>query len=85
MWGYSWLGRRLAEGDRPADERLAQWIDTYSSDEFAELAAWCREVVDEVAADAGPDTRAQMREAFLTSSRYELAFWEMAWREEPPL
>src|SRR5439155_5869476 len=85
MWGYSWLGRKLAEGERPADERLARWIDMYASDEFAQLAEWCRDVTDEVAADAGTGVRERMREAFLTSSRYELAFWEMAWRQEAPL
>ena len=42
MWGYSWLGKQLAEGPRPAEERCARWIDMYASDEFAELAAWCR-------------------------------------------
>ena len=85
MWGYSWLGRKLAEGEPPADERLARWIDMYASDEFAQLAEWCRDVTDEVAADAGTGVRERMREAFLTSSRYELAFWEMAWRQEAPL
>jgi thiaminase/transcriptional activator TenA len=85
MWGYSWLGKRLAEREPPADRRLARWIETYASDEFAQLADWCREVTDAVAADAGTEVRARMVEAFLTSSRYELAFWEMAWREEPPL
>ena len=82
MWGYSWLGRKLAEGERPTDERLARWIEMYASDEFAQLAEWCRELTDDAAADAGPDVRRRMREAFLTSSRYELAFWDMAWRQE---
>jgi thiaminase (transcriptional activator TenA) len=85
MWGYSWLGKRLADGERPADERLARWIEMYASDEFAQLADWCREVTDAAAEGAGAEGRARMCEAFLTSSRYELAFWEMAWREEPPL
>jgi thiaminase len=26
-----------------------------------------------------------MTDAFLTSSRYELAFWDASWRKEPPL
>ncbi len=85
MWAYSELGRRLAERSRTAEERYAQWIDMYASDEFAELAGWCRELVDTAAADRGEDGRRRMREAFLTSSRYELAFWEASWREEPPL
>lgn len=82
MWGYSWLGQELARQPRPADPRFAAWIDSYSAAEFAELAGWCRSLVDRVAEGAGPAARARMREAFLTSSRYELAFWEMAWRQE---
>jgi thiaminase/transcriptional activator TenA len=77
MWGYSEIGQRLAERGRPADERCAAWIDAYADPEFAELAAWCRDLVDRQAADAGPAVRDRMREAFLVSSRYELAFWDV--------
>jgi thiaminase (transcriptional activator TenA) len=80
MWGYSWLGRRLGEGPRPSEERCARWIDTYASDEFAELADWCRGACDTVSGDAGPDGRERMRRTFVTCSRYELDFWEAAWR-----
>ena len=82
MWGFSEIGLALAAGPRPADHRLAAWIDSYADPEFAALASWCRELVDAVAADAGPATRAAMEAAFITSSRYELAFWEMAWTAE---
>jgi thiaminase/transcriptional activator TenA len=78
MWGYSELGLRLAERARPADERYADWIEMYASDEFAELAAWCRDLTDRI---EGGD-RGRMGRAFATSSRYELAFWEMAWSGE---
>ena len=80
MWGYSELGQRLAQQPPPTEERYARWIAMYSSEEFAELARWCRELCDEAAADAGKDTRTRMREAFIASSRYELDFWESAWR-----
>jgi thiaminase (transcriptional activator TenA) len=85
MWGYSELGRSLAAGGRPAEERYARWIDMYADEDFAELARWCREACDAAAEGAGEGVRARMREAFLTSVRYELAFWEASWREEPPL
>jgi thiaminase/transcriptional activator TenA len=85
MWGYSDLGRALAARGRPAEERYARWIDMYADEEFAELARWCREACDAAADGAGEEARARMREAFLTSARYELAFWEASWREEPPL
>jgi thiaminase (transcriptional activator TenA) len=77
MWGFSEIGQRLAERGRPADERCAEWIDAYADPEFASLAGWCRELVDRLAEDAGPATRERMREAFLVSSRYELAFWDV--------
>jgi len=82
MWGFSEIGRRLAEGARPVDQRYAAWIDMYASQEFAELSAWCRELVDRVAADSGEQVRQRMEIAFVMSSRYELAFWEMAWQLE---
>lgn len=79
MWGYAEVGGRLAERGRPEHDLYARWIDMYAGDEFGRLAEWCRDVCDE-AAETG-DRRA-MREAFLASSRHELAFWEMAWRLE---
>ena len=82
MWGFSEIGRRLAERGLPGDRRYASWIEMYASEEFAELARWCRELCDRVGADISAAGQARMAEAFLTSSRYELAFWEMAWAQE---
>jgi thiaminase (transcriptional activator TenA) len=79
MWGYSEAGQRLSRTSRPSDARYAQWIEMYAGAEFAALAGWCREVCDEVALAAGPQTRDRMQAAFLTSSRHELAFWDAAW------
>jgi thiaminase (transcriptional activator TenA) len=83
MWGYSELGKHLAQGPRPGEERCARWIDMYASEEFAELAAWCRGACESVAADTGEAGRDRMQEAFVACSRYELEFWDAAWRAEP--
>lgn len=77
MWGFNEIGLRLAERGRPADERCARWIDAYSDPEFTRLAGWCRELVDRLAAEVGQPVRDRMRDAFLVSSGYELAFWEV--------
>ena len=82
MWGFSNIGQRLAQGPHPADERYDKWIDMYASPEFAELADWCRGLVDSVAEGQPWELLRGMDEAFLISSRYELAFWEMAWTGE---
>jgi thiaminase/transcriptional activator TenA len=79
MWAFSEIGLELAKGRRPRDPHYAAWIESYASPEFAALAAWCRELVDRLAAGAGRHTLEGMTAAFLQSSRYELAFWEMAW------
>jgi thiaminase/transcriptional activator TenA len=82
MWGYAEVGQRLAAAGAPADDRYARWIAAYAAPEFEELAAWCRALVDRLATTAGEEGRARMTRAFLTCSRYELAFWEMGWTLE---
>jgi thiaminase/transcriptional activator TenA len=82
MWGFSEIGRRLQDSGRPSEPRYAKWIAMYADPEFAALADWCRELVDELAEGISEDGRARMEAAFLTSSRHELAFWEMGWTLE---
>jgi len=82
MSGFSEIGQRLAERERPADGRYAAWVEMYADPEFAELADWCRALVDRLAEDAGPVARLRMERAFVASSRYELQFWEAAYRQE---
>ncbi len=79
LWGFSEIGLELSRGGRPADARLAAWIDSYSDPAFAAQAGWCRDLVDRLAAAASVPLQAAMEASFVTSSRYELAFWEMAW------
>jgi thiaminase (transcriptional activator TenA) len=77
MWGFCEIGQRLAARGRPPEPRCAAWVDTYADPEFARLAEWCRGLVDRLAAESGPAQRARMEEAFLVSSRHELAFWDV--------
>ena len=80
MWGYAEVGRALAPRSR--DNPYSAWIEMYSSPEFAAHAGWCRALTDELATGLDDTGRARMLEAFLQSSRHELAFWDMAWRLE---
>jgi thiaminase/transcriptional activator TenA len=82
MWGFNETAERLAADGLPDEERYAEWIRTYTSDEFAELADWCRALLDDVAAGAPDRTRERYRDLFHTSARYEYRFWDAAYRDE---
>ncbi|GAA2455279.1 thiaminase II [Actinomadura vinacea] len=71
MWGYSTLGKRLAENP-PAEPRYRRWVDTYADPGFAELTRRVAHMIDETA----PDREAAER-AFLEGMRHELAFWDV--------
>jgi thiaminase (transcriptional activator TenA) len=71
MWGYSTLGRILAE-DPPADPRYRRWVDSYADPGFAMLAGRVAAMIDE----AAPDPE-RARTVFLQGMRHELAFWDV--------
>ena len=82
-WGYSEIGRTLAEKGAPPDQPLyTRWIEMYSSQEFAQLADWLRSFIDRVALGSGGEELRKMEEAFMLSSRYEYMFWDAAYRME---
>ncbi|NHN49491.1 thiaminase II [Halostella sp. JP-L12] len=82
MWGFNVTGKRLAERGTPDHQRYAEWIEMYSGDEFTELTAWCKDLMDDVAAGASERDRERYRDLFRTSARYEYRFWDAAWRQE---
>jgi len=75
MWGYSTLGRLLAE-DPPAEPRYARWVETYADPEFAALAARCATMLDD-AHQAGLVDEPTATAAFDQALRHELAFWDV--------
>ncbi len=83
QWGYWEIGHRLAAEEHPTRPPLyTEWIKTYSSQEYGALAHWLRELLDELGEMASKEERGRMEAGFHISSRYEYAFWEMAWRKE---
>jgi thiaminase/transcriptional activator TenA len=67
---YAWLGGELA-GDGIPDHRYADWIRTYSSEEFGALADRMDALLDAHAADAP-----SVRDAYAKAMRLELAFFD---------
>jgi thiaminase/transcriptional activator TenA len=81
-WGYVYIARKLAEGNPPEDQRYADWISQYASDEFAAALDWLRAEFDRVSEHVSDEKRARLTEIFMISSRYEWEFWEMCWNGE---
>ena len=82
-WIYCAVGRHLLRKGPPSPKHpYRDWLLLYGSPEFAEVTRWMRTLVDKEAKRAGKAEKERMSEAFLTSSRYEWMFWDMAWREE---
>ncbi len=79
MWGYSDLGQSLQSRGLPDDERYARWITMYAAPEFADLATWCRSLLDDLTDGVPFEALTSVSVAFHTSCQYELDFWEMAW------
>jgi len=81
-WGYVHIGQHLAEQNPPEDQRYADWIGQYSSQEFADAAEWLKTELDRVATGASEQKRKRLIDLFVLSSRYEWEFWEMCWNGE---
>ena len=79
QWGYWEIGAHLAALGEPEHAPLySEWIRMYASPEFAALAQAMRSLADRVAEEPAGGQIAAMEEAYLTSLRFELGFWDMA-------
>jgi thiaminase (transcriptional activator TenA) len=78
--GYAEIGTVLAgEGRSGGNSTYAEWIRTYSSPEFIAGAEKLGRLLDDLTAGWPTRELAPLETHFLTSSRYEYLFWEMAW------
>ena len=83
QWDYWELGCRLSEQEESTGgNRYSRWIETYASVEFGEPTQWVRELLDQLAGGARQADLDRMEQEFMTSTRYELMFWDMAWGEQ---
>lgn len=80
-WIYWEVGKALLERGSP-NPHYQKWIETYGGEEFGVLVEAVLDLTDEVCKDLNLVQKARVREAFVTTSRYEWMFWEAAWRLE---
>jgi thiaminase/transcriptional activator TenA len=71
----SWRGVRDGIA---ADSKWLPFADNWAGDSFAQYVAYLEGELDALAADAGAAEHERMAELFELTTRYEIAFWEMA-------
>ena len=80
-WIYWEVGKALLERGSP-NPMYQKWIDTYGGEEFGALVEAVLELTDRICEDLNSSQKAHVKEAFVTTSRYEWMFWDAAWRLE---
>ena len=60
------------------NSRWLPFVDNWAGHAFGNYVAYLERELDELAAAASPEERARMAELFELTTRYEIAFWEMA-------
>lgn len=83
MWTYQLIGEILwREKHKGISRYYLEWIEGYRSDEYKVLVEKYREMIDSIANEVGPLERCLMEKHFVTSSRHEYMFWDMAYSME---
>jgi thiaminase/transcriptional activator TenA len=84
-WIYAEVGTHFTTvlGGLPHDDHpYRDWIGTYASPEFEKVGAWLRARLEEKTRSLSPAELQHLEDIFVTSSRFEFMFWDMAWRKE---
>jgi thiaminase/transcriptional activator TenA len=82
QWGYWEIAVSLAKRGKSPSPRYQEWIDMYSSEGFGELGEWLRDLLNRLTVESSTAEKRRLEGHFMTSSRYEYLFWEMAYRQE---
>src|SRR3984885_4959705 len=77
QWSYGELATRLAAA-MPADPVYADWIAMFAGDGYDELVRASTSLLDQHADPADTALMTSLAAVFDRSTRYELAFWDMA-------
>lgn len=82
QWSYWEIAGRLRQRPAATHPLYGDWVNTYGSAEYRDLARWIRNLVDHHAEGLPNRELEPLRAHFLAGCRYEIAFWTMAEHEE---
>lgn len=77
FWVYNMVGNHVVS-NAVENNVYKKWIDTYSGDDFGDYIKTFIHIVEGMAKDASEAEKKQMREAFITATKFELSFFEEA-------
>lgn len=80
-WIYWEVGKELERRGSP-EPLFQRWIATYASADFGAVVQGVLQATDFTAAGLSQGEREAMQRRFVTTSRYEWMFWDMAYRRE---
>lgn len=82
-WIYAEIGSHLINRSAPGEDHpYYDWLITYAAPDFDAVGRWLRTRLDLYAGELNSQQEARLHDIFLTSTRYEWLFWDMAWRLE---
>ncbi len=83
-WSYAEIGARLAQIPGAADHSFyGEWVSGYAGEDYQRTNDALVVRMDALAQNCTEEEYRRLEDIFVTCSRYELGFWEMAWRMEP--
>lgn len=80
FWIYKEVGDYIYGQQEGVKNPYANWIDTYSGEEFAEGVIKALAYANTMAENTTPAMRERMLEAFIAASRLEFMFWDAAYK-----
>ena len=80
QWSYGEIGQRLVQAP-PADPIYADWIALFAGDGYDDLVSASTDLLDRACT---PADQARTADAFDRSTRYEIAFWQLAYHRGEP-
>lgn len=78
---YEEIAKEILKKNLDADKHpfYGEWVSGYASEEYHMENENLIRLMNRLAADCTPAQEAQLTDIFTACSRYEMAFWDMAW------
>lgn len=82
-WSYAEIGTALAQIPGAEEHPFyGEWVRGYAGAEYQSANDALIALMDQLAQDCTETEYRRLEEIFVTCSRFELGFWEMAWNRE---